>query len=66
MGRGLGILQTQGSRPDPLTSVQWHRDKDLPVPWCAILTLEVEVGAVCIRVALPVVLQAAVKRKLHH
>ena len=60
-------LQTQGSWP--LASLQWHRDEDVPLPWyarCAILTLEVEIGTVSVGVALPVVLQAAVKRKLHH
>lgn len=49
--------------------MQWHRDEDVPVPWpapCAILTLEVEIGTVGVRVALPVVLQAAVEGKLHH
>lgn len=49
--------------------MQWDRGKDVPVPWhawCANLTLEVEIGTVSIRVALPVVLQAAVERKLHH
>lgn len=48
---------------------RWHRDEDVPFPWhalCAILTLEVEISTVRVRVALPVVLQAAVERKLHH
>lgn len=33
---------------------------------CALLTLEVQVGAVGVGVALPVVLQAAVQGQLHH
>lgn len=33
---------------------------------CDILTLEVKISTVSIGVTLPIVLQAAVKRKLHH